>query len=164
MSEPVRRGAPRRGPVATGGTGRHGEPEHRGEPGRRTGLGSGRSLSDLLDRVVDSGAVVTGDVIIGLAGVDLIRLDLRLLLVGAQSAIEAGAGAGLRPYPAPDRDSEACVVEGAVVHDDVDQDVDGDQDSYADQDAAEGAGGAGGHDRDLGGTADGRRYGPGAEP
>ncbi len=37
---------------------------------------------DLLDRVVQRGAVVTGDVIISLAGIDLIRLDLRLLLIG----------------------------------------------------------------------------------
>jgi hypothetical protein len=40
------------------------------------------SLADLLDRIIDSGAVVTGDVIISLAGIDLIRLDLRLLLAG----------------------------------------------------------------------------------
>jgi hypothetical protein len=40
------------------------------------------SLVDLLDRVVHRGAVVRGDVVIALAGVDLIRLDLRLLLVG----------------------------------------------------------------------------------
>ncbi|MGC7097298.1 gas vesicle protein GvpJ [Amycolatopsis lurida] len=37
-------------------------------------------LVDLLDRVIDRGAVVSGDVIISLAGIDLIRLDLRLLL------------------------------------------------------------------------------------
>lgn len=37
-------------------------------------------LVDLLDRVVHRGAVVNGDVIISLAGIDLIRLDLRLLL------------------------------------------------------------------------------------
>jgi hypothetical protein len=77
-------------------------------------------LSDLLDRVVDSGVVVSGDVIIGLAGVDLIRLDLRLLLIGAQSAIEAGAGAELRPAPASDRalsKRSAEVIDGAVVDD-----------------------------------------------
>jgi hypothetical protein len=78
---------------------------------------------DLLDRVVDRGAVVSGDVIIGLAGVDLIRVDLRLLLVGAQSAIEAGAGAGLRPYSASRPDhagtvTDGAVVEGTVIHDD----------------------------------------------
>ncbi|MFC0108351.1 gas vesicle protein [Kibdelosporangium aridum] len=40
------------------------------------------SLADLLDRIVDCGAVIRGDVIISLAGIDLIRLDLRALLVG----------------------------------------------------------------------------------
>jgi hypothetical protein len=39
------------------------------------------SLVDLLDRVIDGGAMVSGDVLISLAGIDLIRLDLRLLLV-----------------------------------------------------------------------------------
>lgn len=38
-------------------------------------------IVDLLDRVVHRGAVVNGDVIISLAGIDLVRLDLRLLLV-----------------------------------------------------------------------------------
>ncbi|MGW4206758.1 gas vesicle protein GvpJ [Lentzea sp. NPDC004789] len=45
------------------------------------------TLVDLLDRIVDSGAVVTGDVIITLAGIDLIRLDLRLLLVGIEESL-----------------------------------------------------------------------------
>jgi hypothetical protein len=40
------------------------------------------SLVDLLDRVVHRGALVRGDVVIALAGVELIRLDLRLLLIG----------------------------------------------------------------------------------
>jgi hypothetical protein len=43
-------------------------------------------LVDLLDRVVHRGAVVNGDVIISLAGIDLIRLDLRLLLVATESS------------------------------------------------------------------------------
>jgi hypothetical protein len=41
------------------------------------------SLVDLLDRVIDEGAVVSGDVVIALAGVDLIRVDLRVLLASA---------------------------------------------------------------------------------
>lgn len=41
-------------------------------------------LVDLLDRIVDRGAVVTGDVVIGLAGVDLILLDLKLLLISVE--------------------------------------------------------------------------------
>ena len=44
------------------------------------------SVADLLDRVVHRGAVVTGDVIISLAGIDLVRLDLRLLLLGLEGA------------------------------------------------------------------------------
>lgn len=45
------------------------------------------SLADLLDRVVDKGAAITGDVVISLAGIDLIRLDLRLLLIGIEDAV-----------------------------------------------------------------------------
>lgn len=40
------------------------------------------AVADLLDRVVHRGAAVTGDVIISLAGIDLVRLNLRLLLHG----------------------------------------------------------------------------------
>lgn len=43
---------------------------------------SAATLVDLLDRVVHRGAVVRGDVVITLAGIELIRLDLRLLLIG----------------------------------------------------------------------------------
>ncbi|HSF26636.1 MAG TPA: gas vesicle protein GvpJ [Actinomycetes bacterium] len=49
---------------------------------------SGTSLVDLLDRVVQRGAFVSGDVTICLAGIDLVRLDLRLLLTGI-TGIEA---------------------------------------------------------------------------
>ena len=55
---------------------------------------SGTSLADLLDRIVDRGAVVSGDVIIQLAGIDLIRLDLRLLLIGIESANQLGGRRG----------------------------------------------------------------------
>ncbi|HEV7979025.1 gas vesicle protein GvpJ [Amycolatopsis sp.] len=44
-------------------------------------------LVDLLDRVVHRGAVLNGDLIISLAGIDLIRLDLRLLLVGIDGVL-----------------------------------------------------------------------------
>lgn len=44
-------------------------------------------LADLLDRIITSGAVITGDVIITLAGVDLIRLDLRLLLIAVEKTL-----------------------------------------------------------------------------
>lgn len=53
-------------------------------------------LVDLLDRVVDRGVVVNGDVIISLADIDLIRLDLRLLLTAVQRSMQAGPQ---RPVP-----------------------------------------------------------------
>jgi hypothetical protein len=50
-------------------------------------------LSDLLNRVLDKGVVITGEMMIAVAGVDLVRLDLRLLLVAverlAQKSIES---------------------------------------------------------------------------
>ena len=52
----------------------------------------GASLVDLLDRVVQCGVVVNGDLIISLAGVDLIRLDLRLLLSGVSGALVGTPG------------------------------------------------------------------------
>ncbi|MCW3819413.1 gas vesicle protein [Micromonospora sp. DR5-3] len=49
-------------------------------------------LVDLLDRIVDRGAVISGDVVIGLAGIDLIRLDLNLLLISVQRLDDLQAG------------------------------------------------------------------------
>jgi hypothetical protein len=54
-------------------------------------------LIDTLDRLIGNGAVVAGDVVIALDGIELIRLDLRLLLTGNQ-----GQPAG-PPAPAPSR-------------------------------------------------------------
>jgi hypothetical protein len=49
-------------------------------------------LSDLINRVLDKGVVITGEMTIAVAGVDLVQLDLRLLLVAverlAQRSIE----------------------------------------------------------------------------
>jgi hypothetical protein len=50
------------------------------KPGILGGTATGTSLVELLDRVVQRGAYVSGDVTICLAGIDLVRLDLRLLL------------------------------------------------------------------------------------
>jgi hypothetical protein len=52
----------------------------REQPGIFGGDSRGTSLVELLDRVVHRGAYVSGDVTICLAGIDLVRLDLRLLL------------------------------------------------------------------------------------
>lgn len=50
----------------------------------RTGLG------DLLDRLLDCGVVVAGEVSIGLADIELLILDLRLLLTGVAAADRRG--------------------------------------------------------------------------
>jgi Gas vesicle protein K/Gas vesicle protein len=49
-------------------------------------------LVEVLDRVIDRGAVVTGDAIIGLADVDLIRIALRLVVVPADREAVAAPG------------------------------------------------------------------------
>jgi len=41
------------------------------------------ALVDLIDRVIGGGVVITGDVVIGIAGVDLVYLGLRLVLAPA---------------------------------------------------------------------------------
>ena len=48
-------------------------------------------LVDALDTLIADGAVVAGDVVITLDGIDLIKLDLRLLLAGIQG-VEATRG------------------------------------------------------------------------
>jgi Gas vesicle protein len=60
----------------------------REQPGILGGNPSGTSLVELLDRVVHRGAYVSGDVTICLAGIDLVRLDLRLLLTAVQPTDE----------------------------------------------------------------------------
>jgi gas vesicle structural protein len=53
------------------------------------------SLAELVNRVLDKGAVVSGDVVISVAGVDLIYLGLRLLLSSVESMrdkLEPGGG------------------------------------------------------------------------
>lgn len=53
----------------------------------RTPTHSTASLSglvDALDAIIANGVTVAGDVVIGIDGIDLVRLDLRLLLVGIE--------------------------------------------------------------------------------
>jgi hypothetical protein len=51
-------------------------------------------LSDLINRVLDKGVVIAGEVTIAVAGVDLIRLDLRLLLVAVERLTRRAASTG----------------------------------------------------------------------
>jgi Gas vesicle protein len=47
-------------------------------------------LVDLLDRLLSGGVVVTGEVTISLAGVDLVHLSLRALISSVATLVEAG--------------------------------------------------------------------------
>jgi hypothetical protein len=60
---------------------------------RRRNRAEALTLSDLLDRVVERGVVVSGDVVISLAGVDLIYLNVRLLLCSAERLSGSSEGA-----------------------------------------------------------------------
>lgn len=46
------------------------------------------SLAELVNRVLDRGAVINGDVVISVAGVDLLYLGLRVLLSSVESMRE----------------------------------------------------------------------------
>jgi hypothetical protein len=43
------------------------------------------TLAELVNRVLDRGAVITGDVVISVAGVDLLYVGLRVLLSSVES-------------------------------------------------------------------------------
>lgn len=45
-------------------------------------------LGDLLNHVLDKGLVISGQVTISIADIDLVALDLRLLLSSVQTALE----------------------------------------------------------------------------
>jgi hypothetical protein len=49
------------------------------------------SLAELVNRVLDRGAIVTGEVIISVAGVDLLFLGLQLVLSSVETAEKYGA-------------------------------------------------------------------------
>lgn len=56
------------------------------------------ALVDLLDRVLATGAVITGDVTISIADVDLVRISLRALVASVDTLIgESDGGPGDRP-------------------------------------------------------------------
>jgi hypothetical protein len=45
-------------------------------------------LSDLISRVLDKGVVVSGDVLISVADIDLIRLELNVLLTAVETTVQ----------------------------------------------------------------------------
>ena len=53
-------------------------------------VGAGDSLADVLDRVLDKGVVIAGDIAIALVGVELLTIKIRLLIASADKAREMG--------------------------------------------------------------------------
>ena len=53
------------------------------------------ALVDLIDRVIGGGVVISGDVVLGIAGVDLVYLGLRLVLAPAHD-VEQSIALGRR--------------------------------------------------------------------
>jgi hypothetical protein len=51
-------------------------------------------LIDILDRVLAGGVVLSGDVTLSLAGVDLIQISLRALISSVSTVAERGADVG----------------------------------------------------------------------
>jgi len=47
-------------------------------------------LVETLDRVISTGAVVSGDLLITVADIEMIRVDLRLLVMGVQGERQGG--------------------------------------------------------------------------
>jgi len=62
-------------------------------------------LGDLLNRVLDKGVVISGQVMISIADIDLLSLDLKLVLSSVQTALERGGVA---------RDGELSLLRSAA--------------------------------------------------
>ena len=60
-------------------------------------------LGDLLNHVLDKGVVISGQVTISIANIDLVMLDLRLILTSVQTAMQRG---GLRVEHGSSRDGD----------------------------------------------------------
>lgn len=54
------------------------------------GAAAGDGLADILERVLDRGVVIAGDVSISLVGVELLTIRLRLLIASVEKAQEMG--------------------------------------------------------------------------
>ncbi|MET8159148.1 gas vesicle protein [Sphaerisporangium sp. NPDC005289] len=58
------------------------------------------ALVDLLDRLLAGGVVITGDLVLSIADIDLVRISLRALIMSVRASEPLGIGVGHEP-PAP---------------------------------------------------------------
>jgi hypothetical protein len=72
------------------------EPSLRRASGVGTGIGAGAlgrqpdSLADVLERVLDKGIVIAGDIVVNVLDIELLTLKLRLFVSSAETAREMG--------------------------------------------------------------------------
>jgi gas vesicle structural protein len=52
------------------------------------------ALIDILDVILDKGVAIKADLVISIAGVDLVYLDLRLLIASVESLVQSQEGNG----------------------------------------------------------------------
>ena len=52
------------------------------------------ALIDILDVILDKGVAIKADLVISIAGVDLVYLDLRVLIASVESLVQAQQGSG----------------------------------------------------------------------
>jgi hypothetical protein len=87
----------------------------------RSGITTGRStgLVDILDRVLDKGLVIAGDIKISLANVELLTIQIRLLVCSIDKAEQIGLNwwrydTALSPGLAQDRSADLQARIGAL--------------------------------------------------
>ena len=85
------------------------------------GAAGGDSLADVLERILDKGIVIAGDVAISLVGIELLTIRLRLLVATVDKAREMGISwwetdphltgvSAPAPLPAPGADAERAAL------------------------------------------------------
>jgi hypothetical protein len=74
-------------------------PDRRPGAATPTGIGPGREIAlvDLLDRVLAGGVVVSGEITLSIADVDLVRISLRALVASVRAASGAPGGPEQEP-------------------------------------------------------------------
>ncbi|MFI9027843.1 gas vesicle protein GvpJ [Streptomyces sp. NPDC053560] len=89
-----------------------------------TGAGGGANLADILERVLDRGVVIVGDIRINLLDIELLTIKLRLIVASVERAEEMGidwwrddpslsAGARRRELDREDQEQQELARENA---------------------------------------------------
>jgi hypothetical protein len=87
---------------------------------RAGGIGSGAlgrqpdSLADVLERVLDKGVVIAGDIVVNILDIELLTLKLRLFVSSAETAREMGMDWWSRDPFFSGREPEAVEGDGEV--------------------------------------------------